>query len=451
MRPGRAAGGRGRALFPLLGVLLVQGKETEVQRGQLSSLRKWQLRWEPLGQSDPGFPDGGFCCVERRLENQRAAMFWPLVLLLMPGLLDYSLGLDDPIASSLELAVHVGDSALMGCVFKSAEEKRVTKVDWMFSTGEHAKDYYVLYYYANLSVPVGRFQNRVCLVGDISRNDGSLLLQNVEEADQGTYTCEIRFEMESLVFKKAVLLHVLPEATTELRAHVGDSPRLGCVLQSTGEKRVTKVDWTFSSGEHAKEEVLFRYPSGLGAPARPSQSRVVLVGDTSHSDASIVLQGVRESDRGSYTCSVRLGDLTFRKTTVLHVTQEEPRMSVTPAALRPELLGGNQLVTIVGIVCGTVLLLPVLILIVKRTHRSKSSGASTGLVKSLENTQKADPEKHVYSSITSRELTEEEDTSARADATYVTMHPVWPSLRSAPDSLPGERSAGGVPAPKQAF
>lgn len=69
----------------------------------------------------------------------------------------------------------------------------------------------MLYYYANLSVPMGRFQNRVRLVGDILHNDGSLLLQNVEEGDQGTYTCEIRLEMESRVFKKTVVLHVLPE------------------------------------------------------------------------------------------------------------------------------------------------------------------------------------------------------------------------------------------------
>lgn len=73
------------------------------------------------------------------------------------------------------------------------------------------QDDYVLYYYANLSVPVGRFQNRVRLAGDISHNDGSLLLQNVEEADQGIYTCEIRLEMESHVFKTPVVLHVLPE------------------------------------------------------------------------------------------------------------------------------------------------------------------------------------------------------------------------------------------------
>lgn len=49
---------------------------------------------------------------------------------------------------------------------------------------------------------------------------------------------------------------------------------------------------------------------------------------------------------------------------------------VTPAVRRPEILGGDQLVIIVGIVCATVLLLPVLILIVKRTHRNKRYRAS---------------------------------------------------------------------------
>lgn len=74
----------------------------------------------------------------------------------------------------------------------------------------HLQEDYVLYYYANLSVPVGRFQSRAHLVGDVAHSDGSLLLRDVGEADQGTYTCEIRLERESLVVKKAVVLHVLP-------------------------------------------------------------------------------------------------------------------------------------------------------------------------------------------------------------------------------------------------
>ncbi|KAF5921215.1 hypothetical protein HPG69_018615 [Diceros bicornis minor] len=326
----------------------------------------------------------------------------------------------------------------------------------MVASGKPAKEDYVLYYYANLSVPVGRFQNRASLVGDILRNDGSLLLQNVEEADQGTYTCEIRLEKESLVFKKGVVLHVLPEEPKELTVHVGDSTRMGCVFQSTEEKRMTKVDWTFSSEEHAKEEIVLRYHPKLSIPlGYPQnwgrfQNRVNLVGDTSRNDGSILLQGVKESDRGRYTCSIHLGNLTFRKTIVLHVIPKEPQTLVTPITVRPEILGGNHLVIIVGIVCTTILLLPVLILIVKKTHRNKSSDTSTTLVKSLENTKKALPEKHIYSSISTREVIEEEEPSGKSEATYMTMHPVRPSLRLVPNNPLEKNSAGGMPTTEQA-
>lgn len=64
----------------------------------------------------------------------------PEVCLLLPlTSVDCSLGLKDLIASSLELSVHAGSAALMGCVFQSTEDRRVTKVDWVFSPGEHAK------------------------------------------------------------------------------------------------------------------------------------------------------------------------------------------------------------------------------------------------------------------------------------------------------------------------
>lgn len=82
----------------------------------------------------------------------------------------------------------------------------------------------MLYYYSNLSVPTGRFQNRSHLVGNVLRNDGSLLLQNVQEADEGTYTCEIRFENESRVFKKSVELLVLPEEPKGMRQLLKERP-----------------------------------------------------------------------------------------------------------------------------------------------------------------------------------------------------------------------------------
>lgn len=40
---------------------------------------------------------------------------------------------------SPELTVHVGDSAFMGCVVQSTEEKPVVKVDWILSNGKYAE------------------------------------------------------------------------------------------------------------------------------------------------------------------------------------------------------------------------------------------------------------------------------------------------------------------------
>ncbi|KAL1781541.1 junctional adhesion molecule-like isoform X2 [Sigmodon hispidus] len=349
-----------------------------------------------------------------------------------------SWGLTDMAVSLPKLRVHVGDSAFMGCVIQSTKGKHVDKVDWIFSKGEHAKNEYVLYYYSNYSVPKGRFQNRSHLVGDILQNDGSLLLQNVEEADQGTYTCEIRFKSESLVFKKSMELLILPEEPKELTVLVGGSIKMGCFFQSTEEKHVTKVDWVFSSGEHAKEEAVLRYDlsmrSGYSQSQGRFQNRVNLVGDISHNDGSIMLQSVKESDQGVYTCHICLGKLESRKTIVLRVIQEESQMSISPTPLpktdRPMILDGNQLVMIVGILCATLLLLPVLILIVKKTQWNKRSVNSMSSLKNLESKEKSNPEKHVYSSISTQEVMGQEP-SGQSEATYMTMHPVWPSLPKA--------------------
>lgn len=372
-------------------------------------------------------------------------MFCPLKLILIPVLLGYVLDLVDLGTLYPELGVHVGDSALIGCIIQNTEGKIVTKVDWIHSTGQHGKDEYVLYYYSNLTVPTGRFQNRSRLVGDVSQNDGSLLLQDVQDADQGLYTCEIHLEHESRVFKKAVMLHVLPEEAKEFTVHEGESALMRCHFQSTKERHVTKVDWMFSSGQQTKEEIVLLY--NLNKPASYPlyhgrfQNRANLVGDIAHNDGAMMLQRVKESDAGRYTCSIYVGSVVFRKTFVLHVIQEEHQMIL--ATSRPEILGGKHVVIIVAIVCTTVLLLTGCVVIVKRTSKKKSSGSSTASVKSLEHTRKASLEKHVYSSVTTWETVEEPD--AKSEATYMVMHPAPPSLRSNSNNLHGRKAILEIP------
>nr|XP_020840432.1 junctional adhesion molecule-like isoform X2 [Phascolarctos cinereus] len=217
------------------------------------------------------------------------------------------------VVSSPELLAHVGDSALLGCVLPSAVKKQVTKVDWMFSSQERAEGEFVLYYFANLSVPVGHFKDRVHLVGKISDNDGSILLQNVREADQGVYTCEIQVHKESAVFKKTTMLRVVPAKLTT---------------------------------------------------PKPTD------------------------------------------------------------AFRTDVLSNYQHVIIVGIVCFTIILLAILGVTMRRSHRHHRSENH------LENTSKAKSEAHVYSTVTTQPVIEEEESSRASEATYMTMQPVWPSWRA---------------------
>ncbi|XP_055963627.1 junctional adhesion molecule-like [Sorex fumeus] len=363
-------------------------------------------------------------------------MFRRLKLTLLLVLFDAFGGLHDWIVASQELVTHVGDSVLLGCFIQKSEEKTVSKVDWMLSSEQHGKDEYVLYYYSNLYVPVGRFQHRAQLVGSVSDGDGSLLLQNVQEDDQGNFTCEIRVTRESQVWKKTVQLWVLPAEPRELTVQVGGSTQMGCAFQSTEKSSVAKVKWSFSSEEQAQEEVVLpstpgRQPQNWGR----FQNRVSLAGTTSHPEGTITLHGVRESDGGSYTCSVHLGGQVLKKTSVLRVAKPGPRTLVTLVTQRPEALGGNHLVMLVGIICATVLLLPVLLLLVAKRcqYRDHSIAAST---KSLENTKKALAEKHVYAAIVTPQVVREEETSGKSE--YMTMRPVWPS-HSLAEGLPRDK------------
>nr|AAH50133.1 Amica1 protein [Mus musculus] len=360
-----------------------------------------------------------------------------LKLIVIPVILapvGYPQGLPGLTVSSPQLRVHVGESVLMGCVVQRTEEKHVDRVDWLFSKDKDDASEYVLFYYSNLSVPTGRFQNRSHLVGDTFHNDGSLLLQDVQKADEGIYTCEIRLKNESMVMKKPVELWVLPEEPKDLRVRVGDTTQMRCSIQSTEEKRVTKVNWMFSSGSHTEEETVLSYDSNMRSGKFQSlgrfRNRVDLTGDISRNDGSIKLQTVKESDRGIYTCSIYVGKLESRKTIVLHVVQDEFQRTISPTPPTDKgqqgILNGNQLVIIVGIVCATFLLLPVLILIVKKAKWNKSSVSSMASVKSLENKEKINPEKHIYSSITTWETTER-GISGESEGTYMTMNPVWPS------------------------
>ncbi|NXB92147.1 JAML protein, partial [Vidua chalybeata] len=68
----------------------------------------------------------------------------------------------------------------------------------------------VFFYYSNRGVPAGRFKNRVQWQGNVSRWDGSILLQDLRLNDSGTYECELRLLETSSVFRSRTVLLVSP-------------------------------------------------------------------------------------------------------------------------------------------------------------------------------------------------------------------------------------------------
>lgn len=69
---------------------------------------------------------------------------------------------------------------------------------------------------------------------------------------------------------------------------------------------------------------------------------MTLAGDAAHNDGSIRLQRVEDSDEGSYSCSVHLGNLTFQKTVVLRVIQKEPRHTPRTSRVAGEGRGARE-------------------------------------------------------------------------------------------------------------
>lgn len=75
-----------------------------------------------------------------------------------------------------------------------------------------AQEVVVFYYYSGHGVPAGPARERVRWLGDVSHGNGSIGLQDVQEGDGGTYTCEIRVSGHSSIFKNRTALHVVPAA-----------------------------------------------------------------------------------------------------------------------------------------------------------------------------------------------------------------------------------------------
>ncbi|KAM4651648.1 myelin protein zero-like protein 2 [Discoglossus pictus] len=66
-------------------------------------------------------------------------------------------------------------------------------VSWYFRPLSGGSDESVFYYHRSALPPTsGRFLGRAVWDGSISRSDGSIIIRNVQEKDNGTYLCQVK-------------------------------------------------------------------------------------------------------------------------------------------------------------------------------------------------------------------------------------------------------------------
>ncbi|XP_067849147.1 myelin protein zero-like protein 1 [Heptranchias perlo] len=93
-----------------------------------------------------------------------------------------------------EMIVENGTDVRLSCTFKSSEIIRSsTSVTWIFKPETGGKILKIFHYSIGEAFPAtqAQFQDRVIWDGNINRNDGSIIITNINFKDNGTYICDV--------------------------------------------------------------------------------------------------------------------------------------------------------------------------------------------------------------------------------------------------------------------
>lgn len=125
--------------------------------------------------------------------NEKAAYFCCVTLL-------YALSVLNP-THAISVTTHhnlhktVGSDVTLYCGFWSNEYvSDLTTLSWRFRP-DNSREIISIFHYGN-GVPYiekwGQFRGRVEWVGDISKQDGSIVIRNLDYIDNGTFTCDVK-------------------------------------------------------------------------------------------------------------------------------------------------------------------------------------------------------------------------------------------------------------------
>ncbi|NXC40139.1 JAML protein, partial [Penelope pileata] len=170
--------------------------------------------------------------------------------------------------------------------------------------------------------------------------------------------------------------------------------------------------------------ILFYYYNNSSIPVGRFRQRVRWRGDVSRWDGSIQLRDVRVNDSGTYTCEIRLFQLSsiFKNRTVLLVSPAAQRDGGAASAQGSTVMGHNA-VWAVTLGCST---LAVVLAFLAGLSLRKRSAANTALERSKNDDSKDKAKEGLYCSIPETRAPKAEQDAGkkrRAEETYITMHP----------------------------
>ncbi|KAM9299344.1 myelin protein zero-like protein 2 [Gastrophryne carolinensis] len=113
--------------------------------------------------------------------------------------------------TSKELQALNGTDTRLKCTFSSSSPigDDVT-VSWTFRPLAGGSEVSVFYYHGEPFPPrEGRFQNRAVWDGNIKRSDASIIIRNVQQADNGTFMCQVKNPPDVHGEMKEIVLQVV--------------------------------------------------------------------------------------------------------------------------------------------------------------------------------------------------------------------------------------------------
>ncbi|XP_059501001.1 uncharacterized protein LOC132206012 [Stegostoma tigrinum] len=240
-----------------------------------------------------------------------------------------------------------GDSVTLPCIFRTMDGLTLRSITWM-----RKQPYQRIITFT--AQPQGNWTtlndgNRYKLIGNPKKGNASTTISQLSMRDNHTYLCVVTYTLQETILcliQKESRVHVIPAASDDgwsmtvangVRAEEGRTAVLPCSfthpdtnLTLTGSVKWIKSDTgvifncAYPGLDHSQGELC------ENVRQQDDGNRFRFVGNLSNNDVSIMMDGLRQEDAGSYLCRVELniGSFQTRSPTNLEVEASKGNVSV---------------------------------------------------------------------------------------------------------------------------